>query len=127
MNRRAEYAQSQIAEADELKQEAMSLNANANASLKEAGAQARLLIEQAKNDSILLKESMLKQAKTEADNKIEAAQKEIEFQKRAMRDEVTKEIVDVAMAATEKLLLDKLTDDEDRKAIEKFVKEVQVK
>ena len=41
-----------------------------------------------------------------------------------MRDDVAKEIVDVAMAAAEKLLVGKATEDEDRKAIERFVKEV---
>lgn len=125
LNKRADYAQDQISQAEKLRQEAVQLNEEAGASIKSAGAQAREIVDNAKADSIRLKESLLKEAKLEADNKLEAARKEIEFEKQAMRSEVTKEIVDVALAATEKLLLKKVTEDDDRVAIEKFVKEVR--
>lgn len=124
---RADYAQEQIAQAEGLRNEAAKLNAEADHALKNAGAQAREIIDKAKQDSLVLKESILKDAKQEADTKLEAARKEIEYEKQAMRNEVTKEIVDVALAATEKLLLEKVTDDDDRLAIEKFVKEVSSK
>lgn len=127
LDKRADYAQEQIAQAEMLRLEAEQLNTKADQTLKGAGAQAREMIDKTKNDSLLLKESILKDAKQEADNKLDAARKEIEFEKQAMRNEVTKEIVDVALAATEKLLLDKATDEDDRKAIEKFVKEVNAK
>lgn len=127
LNKRADYAQEQIAQAESLRQEAAKMNADADSALKGAGLQAREIVDKAKSDSLLLKDSILKDAKLEADSKLEAARKEIEFEKQAMRNEVTKEIVDVALAATEKLLLDKATDDDDRLAIEKFVKEVSAK
>ena len=85
---------------------------------------ARGLVEEAKTESIQLKEALMKEAKAEADAKLDAARREIEYEKKAMREEVAKEIVDVALAATEKLLVDKTTDEDDRKAIEKFVKDV---
>lgn len=124
LNKRAEYAQSQIADAENLKLQAQDLHSDATAQLKSAGAQARDLIDKAKQDGLLLKDSIVKDAKQEADGKLEAARREIAFEKQAMRDDVAKEIVDVAMAAAEKLLVDKATEDEDRKAIERFVKEV---
>lgn len=127
LDKRAEYAQDQIAQAEGLRHEAAKMNADADSTLKNAGAQAREIIDKAKHDSLVLKDSILKDAKQEADIKLEAARKEIEYEKQAMRNEVTKEIVDVALAATEKLLLDKVTDDDDRLAIEKFVKEVSAK
>lgn len=127
LEKRATYAQEQIASAEALKHEAMTINADANATLRLAGSQARVLVDKAKNDSALLKDAILKEAKREVDQKIEAAQREIKFQQRAMQEEVTKEIVDVALAATERLLIDKTTDEEDRKAIERFVKEVHAK
>lgn len=121
---RAEYAQSQITQANELKSEAEKLNEEAKQKVKEAGVTARGLVEEAKNESIQLKEALMKEAKAEADAKLDAARREIEYEKKAMREEVAKEIVDVALAATEKLLVDKTTDEDDRKAIEKFVKDV---
>lgn len=127
LKKRADYAQDQITQAEALKQEAEKLNADANAALKEAGSQAREILEKAKSESLQVKESILKDAKLEAERKLEAARKEIEYEKQAMRNEVTKEIVDVALAATEKLLSTKVNEEEDRMAIEKFVKEVRAK
>lgn len=124
LNKRAEYAQAQIADAEALKVEAQSLHSDAAAQLKSAGAQARDLLDKAKQDGLSLKDSIVKDAKQEAEGKLEAARREISFEKQAMRDDVAKEIVDVAMAAAEKLLVGKATEDEDRKAIERFVKEV---
>lgn len=122
--KRAEYAQSQITQADELKSEAEKLNEEAKQKVKEAGATARGLVEEAKREGAHAKEALLKEAKVEAEAKLEAARREIEYEKKAMREEVTKEIVDVALAATEKLLVDKTTTEDDRKALEKFVKDV---
>lgn len=121
---RAEYAQSQITQADELKSEAEKLNEEAKQKVREAGATARDLIEDAKRESSQVKEALMKEAKAEAEAKLDAARREIEYEKKAMRENITKEIVDVALAATEKLLADKTTDEDDRKAIEKFVKDV---
>ncbi|MBR3841013.1 MAG: F0F1 ATP synthase subunit B [Erysipelotrichales bacterium] len=121
---RAEYAQSQITQAEELKSEAEKLNSEAKQKVKEAGATARDLIEDAKRESSQVKEALMKEAKAEAEAKLDAARREIEYEKKAMREDITKEIVDVALAATEKLLADKTTDEDDRKAIEKFVKDV---
>lgn len=125
LNQRAEYAQSQISEAEQLKSEAHQLNEQAKAEIREAGATARGLVETAKSESIQLKEKLLQEAKVEADAKLESARREIEYEKNAMRAEVSKEIVDVALAATEKLLGEKVTSDDDRKAVEKFIKDVK--
>lgn len=121
---RSEAMQAELTKATELKDEAEKMNSDAKVTIKEAGNKARELVENAKTESAQLKEKLMKEAKAEADNKLEAARREIDHERNQMREEVAKEIVDVAMAATEKLLLDKTTTEDDRKAIEKFVKDV---
>lgn len=124
LNARAEYAQSQLSQADALRAEAEKMNEEAKAFIKEAGTTARELVEEAKRESTQLKETLLKEAKEEAEAKLDAARREIEYEKNAMRQGVAKEIVEVAMAATEKLLAEKTTSEDDRLAIEQFVKDV---
>ena len=57
----------------------------------------------------------------EAKSKLEEARKEIAYEKRQMQNEVKQEIVDVALAACEKLMSDKVLNEDDRKAVEEFV------
>ena len=57
----------------------------------------------------------------EAKSKLEEARKEIAYEKRQMQNEVKQEIVDVALAACEKLMFDKVLNEDDRKAVEEFV------
>ncbi len=124
LDARSDAMQAELTKANELRGEAEQLNAKAKADVKEAGNAARELVENAKTESAQLKEKLSAEAKAEADSKLEAARRQIESERAKMREEVSKEIVDVAMAATEKLLVDKTTSDDDRKAVEKFVKEV---
>lgn len=121
---RAEYMQAELTKADELKAEAEKMNSEAKVTIKEAGNTARELVENAKTESAQLKDKLMKEAKAEADNKLDSARRQIEQERNQMRADVAKEIVDVAMAATEKLLVDKTTTEDDRKAVEKFVKDV---
>ena len=124
LDARAEYMQAELTKADELKAEAEKKNSEAKVTIKEAANTARELVENAKTESAQLKDKLMKDAKAEADEKIESARRQIEHEKKQMQDEVAKEIVNVAMAATEKLLVDKTTTEDDRKAVEKFVKDV---
>ena len=121
INNRAEYSQSQIDEANKLKEDAKALNEEAKAQIKEASITAGNIIDSAKNEGLQLKDSIVESAKMEAKSKLEEARKEIAYEKRQMQNEVKQEIVDVALAACEKLMSDKVLNEDDRKAVEEFV------
>ena len=121
INKRAEYSQSQIDEANKLKEDAKALNEEAKAQIKEASITAGNIIDSAKNEGLQLKDSIVESAKMEAKSKLEEARKEIAYEKRQIQNEVKQEIVDVALAACEKLMSDKVLNEDDRKAVEEFV------
>ena len=68
---------------------------------------------------------MVQTGKHEADAKLETALREIDNQKRKMREEIESEIVDVALLASSKLLEGKIDEEEDRKQIQSFIKNVR--
>jgi F-type H+-transporting ATPase subunit b len=93
--------------------------------LSNAMVEAKTIIENGKLEGLRLKESLLVEAKNEADNKLTSALREIAHQKLQMRDEIEAEIVDVALLAAAKLIEGKVDEIEDRKQIQHFIKDVK--
>ena len=124
LDKRSEAMQSELTQAKALHEEAEIANAQAKAKLKEASASGDLIINKAVEEGKAKREEILANAKKEAEDKLESARREIEYEKKQMRDDMVKEMVDVAMSAAEKLIQDKTVSEDDEAAIKRFVKEV---
>lgn len=124
LDKRSEYMQSQLTEAEELKKESERLFADANKELKAAGTTAKEIVERGRNEGKREKETIVLEAQKEAELKLDTARKQIDKEKQQMRDAVRKEIVEVAFDASEKLLHQKLDDTTDKASLEQFIKEV---
>ena len=82
------------------------------------------VLENAKNEGLQIKDGIVKQANVEANQKLEEAQKEIAYEKKQMQQEVKQEIVEVALAACEKLIGEKNLEAQDRKDIQDFIDKI---
>ena len=81
------------------------------------------IVEGARKEAENLRAEIVNKANSEASAKLALADKEIEQKERDAQDRIHDEMVDVAMAAVSKLMSDKATTSDDKKAIEDFIGE----
>ena len=81
------------------------------------------IVESARKEAENLRAEIVNKANSEASAKLALADKEIEQKERDAQDRIHDEMVDVAMAAVSKLMQDKATSSDDKKAIEDFIVE----
>ena len=120
---RADKMQSDLAESEQAKQDALTDRQKALEELQGASARGEKIVEAAVKQAKDEKESILLEAGKQADAVRKKAQEQIESDRQQMYDGMSKEMVEVAMSAVEKLVGSKDTSDMDRKAIEEFVKD----
>lgn len=124
LEKRAEVAQEALIEADRAKENAQSMREQAQQQLQDAATKAQNIIERSENEAKKIREQLLTQAQSQAKQKIDQADQQIELQRKQMKMGIHKEIVDVAMLASERLMRTKIDETFDRESIEAFVKEV---
>lgn len=120
---RADKMQSDLAESEQAKQDALTDRQKALEELQGASARGEKIVEAAVKQAKDEKESILLEAGKQADVLRKKAQEQIESDRQQMYDGMSKEMVEVAMSAVEKLVGSKDTSAMDRKAIEEFVKD----
>lgn len=81
------------------------------------------IVDSARKEAENLRAEIVNKANSEASAKLALADKEIEQKERDAQDRIHDEMVDVAMAAVSKLMQDKATSSDDKKAIEDFIGE----
>ena len=123
LDARAEKMQSDLAESEQAKQEALADRKKAQEELEGASAKGEQIVEAAVKQAKDEKESILQEAGKQAEALQKKAQEQIENERQQMYDGMSKEMVEVAMTAVEKLVGTKDTTDLDRQAIEEFVKD----
>lgn len=123
LNARADMIQEQLTQSEAAKQEAEEDRLRAKEELKAAVAQSEEIINratvEAKNEGVRI----IAKAKEDAASEIKKAKNQIEQEKKKMEDDMVREMVEIAMSATEKLVGEKSDEETDRKAIDAFVKE----
>ena len=91
--------------------------------LEHARTRSGEIVESARKEAENLRAEIVNKANSEASAKLALADKEIEQKERDAQDRIHDEMVDVAMAAVSKLMQDKATSSDDKKAIEDFIGE----
>ncbi|MEA5026818.1 MAG: F0F1 ATP synthase subunit B [Erysipelotrichaceae bacterium] len=124
LQKRADYEQKRLTDAQQLKETSEKMNEQARQELLKAGAEAKELISIGKSEAERIRNELIEDAKKKSAEKISDARKEIAYEKDQMRSEIHQEIIDVAFVAAEKLLAEKLDAQTDRQEIADFVKEV---
>ena len=124
LDARSEYESSRLSEADRLREESETLNAQAKASIDEAQQQAQQILDDARVAGDQLKEQIEQEGRKQVEKMRADAEKDIEKQRGKMLDQMQEEIVDTAVAVAEKILQSKVDAKQDKDNIDTFVKEV---
>lgn len=124
LEKRAEASQEALMDAGLAKAEAESMKEQAQQELQEAANKAQQIIDRSENEAKKIRMELLDKAQLQAQQKIEQADSQIELQRKEMKLGIHKEIVDVAMLASERLMRTKIDETFDRKAIEAFIEDV---
>lgn len=98
---------------------------DSKAELEKAKASSKEIIDAARVEATSLKNELVNQAKRDAQIKLDAAENKITQRKSEIENEIHDEIVDVAMAAVEKLLEEKATSKDDEKLLNKYIEEAK--
>ncbi|MCH4207732.1 MAG: F0F1 ATP synthase subunit B [Solobacterium sp.] len=123
LGKRSDKMQSDLGEAQQAKQDALSDREQASLQLNQAAAKSRDMVDAAVKAANTEKESILAQASKEADAERAKAHEQIEAERLAMYRGMQKEMVNVAMDAAGRLIGEKNGEEMDRQAIDAFVKE----
>lgn len=121
--KRKEKMNADLALSEELKKEATVELDKAKENLVKAREKSNEIVESARKEAENLKEQIVEKANKEASMRLESAEKEIEQKKIDASNQIHDEMVDIALAAVSKLLDEKVNEQDDKKAIEKFIGE----
>ena len=127
---RSEFEQKQLDDAQRMKQDTQRLADQAKADSAKAALQARDYIEQGRSEGQKIKDQLVAEGKTQAQLALDKARQDIDVQKQQMQAAMYDDIVEVAMEASAKVLSDSTSAagaPGQKKAVEKFVKEVMDK
>ncbi|HKK07495.1 MAG TPA: F0F1 ATP synthase subunit B, partial [Gemmatimonadota bacterium] len=89
--------------------------------LSEARREAQGIVAESREAAEKLREEMLEQARVEREQLFERARAEMSRERERLAAEVRQEAVDVALAAAERLLKERLDREDDRRLVEDYV------
>ena len=124
MATRSAYEQERLEEAERLKQENMELRAQMDKQLADANRKAQETIQNAQLEGQRMKDTLVSEGRERSKQLIDEAEHSIKLERSKMLDEMHEEILDAALSATEKMLNDRLDEEDDRRIIDSFIKEV---
>ena len=124
LHARQNEASRQLDEANTLNELAKKDRQIAKDQLKESAKKAQAIVDSAKNDAEKEKQQIINAAKESAKTTMANAESWANERKARILDEANDEMVDIALAASAKLMASKADSDADRAAVEAFVKEL---
>lgn len=123
--KRSAYMQDKLTSAAKQNEEAEEHLASAKAQIDKAQDLAQAILKQADKEAGALKETIVDAANVKAAEIYARANERIKKEEKELRQEINKQIVDVALAANEKLLGEKDLRQETAKSLAKIVEELE--
>mgnify|MGYP001408565835 CR=1 FL=1 len=114
----------QLKEAEQARAEAEQRLKEAASRLEDARKTAQSVIDAATKSGERLRQELKQKAEEESQRTIEAARKDIEAERERAAQSVRKEVANLVIAATEKVIGETLDDDKHRRLIDKAIAEV---
>lgn len=124
LDKRSELLNNEKKETESLNQKAKENIFESEKKLAEVRDNASKIIDDAREKAKLEKENILKEANQEANKVKTNAYKAIEEEKSKAKQEIKEDIVDVAFTMTSKLLEREVSDEDNKKIVDDFVKEL---
>lgn len=123
MAKRQAYIQGNLDEAALKNKEADEKLHNANAFLKEAKVTSKQMVENAKVTALNEKDRIVTETKEEVTAMKEKARKDIENERIQMKEQLSKEVIDVALLAASKVVEREVSEKDNKKIIDDFIKD----
>ena len=122
---RHQYVESNIKNSeDKLKMSTLKVE-EANNTVKESKKEAEEIINKAKETANRVGDEIINKAKEDAKKEVQKAQEEIKYEIEKSKDEIHKEIVDVSLLATEKILEREIDKKDNEKFVDDFINELK--
>jgi F-type H+-transporting ATPase subunit b len=118
--------QKTFTETEDLRTDMTQLKADYEKRLAERDAEARTQIQAAIKEAQTLRQTLMAEASERADQMLRAAEAEIEAQKQQALTEIRTSIVNLSLAAAEKVVNENMDSDKNRKLISRFIDELEV-
>jgi F-type H+-transporting ATPase subunit b len=109
---------------EEEKQNAAKIKAEYEAKMRLVDAQVRKLITAAEESGRKITEEIRQKAREEAHNIVENARVEIQFEIDKAKGKLKDELVDIVIKATEEMIEEKLTEEQDRRIVDNFLQKI---
>ena len=116
--------QGAIDDALSARDEAKGLLSQQEASLEAARSEAREMLENARQHADGLRKEMLEEARAQQAQMLDDACREIGHERDLLREEIRRDAVDLALAASERLIRARLDAEENRRLVHEFVSDV---
>ena len=127
VERREDQIAESLRKADEVQRAASEIAARQEATLAEAHAKAKLVLDEAREQAETYRKRELEKARAEADSFLDRAKKEISLEENRARDSIRREVVDITVEAASKVLGRSMTAADDKRLAEQLVGEVQAR
>jgi F-type H+-transporting ATPase subunit b len=122
MNDRSNKIEKGLKDAEEANKKVIEMGEKEKEVLTNARKEAQVIIANAEDAAKKSKEQIAGEAKTQAEKILESAKIQIEEEKQKLLKEVKSEIGDLIVAATEKIIGEKIDKSKDKELIEKVIK-----
>jgi F-type H+-transporting ATPase subunit b len=121
LEERQRKIQDTIDQAAEDREEARRLLERHRREMAEARREAQAIVAESRETADKLREQILEEARQEREQVLERARREMERDRERLVTEVRREAVDVAIAAAERLIKERLDRDQDRRLVEDYL------
>lgn len=125
MDARRDQVESDLKKAETFREEAAEDQKKLAERLALIEDEARTKVQEAVNEGKVIAEELRQKAQEQADAMIEKARQNVEFEMQKAREELKQDIIRLTIAATEKLIHERLDDDKHRDLIGDFVNRLE--
>ena len=124
LEQRHEKIQGAIDDALSARDEAKGLLSQQEAALEAARSEAREMLENARQHADGLRKEILEEARAQQAQMLDDARREIGQERDRLREEIRRDAVDLALAASERLIRARLDAEENRRLVHDFVSDI---
>lgn len=111
-----------LEEIEKAKDNAIEVEASANALLKETQEKVKEMLDKAEKEANLKRDQIINQAREEAQRRMDNLQVELEQERNSMEKEIKQEIVEIAFAAAEKIVSKEINQDKYLDVVDQILK-----
>ena len=116
--------QGAIDDARKVREDAEALLQKQQAAVEEARRESQQMLDKARSAADGLKKEILEEARAQQAAMLDDARREIDLERDKLREEIRREAVDIALAASERLIRARLDADENRRLVHEFMSEL---